>query len=205
MPTPRRAAPITVILFAICAATLLAQWAASSAEAKPAAAKVERGRHLVETIGCSDCHTPMRFDEKAGMPVPDRSRFLSGHPAGAPVPASLAEGTGLAIGVTATSFRLPFGVVYAANLTPDASGLEAWSEEMFVKALRTGRHMGGNGRPIYPPMPWPAFRNLGDDDLKAIYAYLRTVPPVRNDVPDVEVAPPAEAAIVRMNDAIAKH
>jgi hypothetical protein len=53
---------------------------------------------------------------------------------------------------------------------------------MFVRALRTGRHMG-TSREILPPMPWPAFRNLTDEDLKAIYAYLRSIPPVVNQVP----------------------
>jgi hypothetical protein len=62
---------------------------------------------------------------------------------------------------------------------------------MFVTALRTGRHMGVS-RPIMPPMPWPAFRNASDDDLKAIYAYLRTIKPIVNHVPDYQ--PPAATA-----------
>jgi hypothetical protein len=78
---------------------------------------------------------------------------------------------------------------YAANLTPDRNtGLGIWTEEMFVSAIRTGRHMG-TSREILPPMPWPAFRNATDDDLKSIYAYLRTLTPVTNHVPDVQ--PPA--------------
>ena len=61
-----------------------------------------------------------------------------------------------------------------------------------VNALKTGRHMGV-GRPIMPPMPWLAYSKMTDEDLKAIYAYLRTIPPRRNQVPDAIVAPPPAA------------
>jgi hypothetical protein len=78
------------------------------------------------------------------------------------------------------------------NITPDQNtGIGIWTEDMFVSALRTGRHMGVS-RPILPPMPWQAFRNLADDDLKAIYSYLRTITPVHNRVPEPMIA--AEAA-----------
>ena len=53
---------------------------------------------------------------------------------------------------------------------------------MFIKAMRTGRHMG-YGRPILPPMPWQDIGSLKDEDLKAIFAYLRTIRPVSNHVP----------------------
>jgi hypothetical protein len=77
-------------------------------------------------------------------------------------------------------------VSYAANLTPDQNtGLGIWTEEMFVGAIRTGKHMA-TSRPILPPMPWPAFRNFSDEDLKSIYAFLRTVKPITNHVPDVQ-------------------
>ncbi|HSD27027.1 MAG TPA: hypothetical protein VLL75_06955 [Vicinamibacteria bacterium] len=83
-----------------------------------------------------------------------------------------------------TAWAGPWGVSYAANLTPDENtGIGSWSEDTFVGALRTGRHMGVS-RPILPPMPWEAFRNLTDEDLRSIYAYLKTVPPVRNRVPE---------------------
>ena len=58
-----------------------------------------------------------------------------------------------------------------------------FSEEQFVQTLRTGRHQG-QGRQILPPMPWPLIGQMTDDDLKAIYAYLKQIPPVRNRVPD---------------------
>jgi hypothetical protein len=76
------------------------------------------------------------------------------------------------------------------NITPDRNtGIGIWTEEMFLSALKTGRHMGVS-RPILPPMPWSAFRNLTDEDLRSIFAYLRTIPAVHNRVPD-PVAPPA--------------
>ena len=82
-----------------------------------------------------------------------------------------------------TAWAGPWGITYAANLTPDANtGLGIWTEDMFVKALRTGRHMAA-GRKILPPMPWQNLAALDDDDLKAIYGYLRTIPPVSNQVP----------------------
>ena len=179
--------------FVAAAATAIAAMAGcNQAPAKPAsdkAAQVERGRLLVSIGGCNDCHTPMKFDADVGMPVPDMSRMLSGHPQGAPDPAGAPAGHDMGvIGATMTSFKLPFGTVYTANLTPDPeTGLGGWTEEMFLRAVRTGRHMGGNGRPILPPMPWPNVGQQTDDDIKAIFAYLRSIPAIRNDVPAPKV------------------
>jgi hypothetical protein len=108
-----------------------------------------------------------------------------------PPPPKLPDGPWLWIGAsTNTAFAGPWGVSYAANLTPDeGTGLGIWTEEMFVKAIRTGRHFG-TARPILPPMPWQVYRNLVDTDLKAVFAYLRTLPPIKNLVPDAVVAPP---------------
>src|SRR5689334_1265569 len=122
---------------------------ALAAEKLPApAARIERGRYLVTVMACNDCHTPMKLDEELKVPVPDMSRMLSGHPEGALDPSSEYKGTDmLIIGPTSTSFKLPFGVVYSVNLTPDkATGLGGWTEEMFLTSLRTGKHMGGSGR-----------------------------------------------------------
>jgi hypothetical protein len=77
----------------------------------------------------------------------------------------------------------PWGVTCSANLTPDQNtGLGLWTEEMFIAAMRTGKHMGA-GRPIMPPMPWFSVAELTDDDLRAVFAYLRSLPPVKNAVP----------------------
>jgi hypothetical protein len=119
-------------------------------------------------------------------PQPDMDRMLSGHPAEMkmPRPPEMGNGPWLWAGAaTNTAFYGPWGVSYAMNLTPDQNtGLGIWTEDMFVRALRTGRHMG-TSRQILPPMPWPAFSNMNDEDLKSIYAYLRSIPAIKNQVP----------------------
>jgi hypothetical protein len=148
------------------------------------AAKVQRGEYLVKIMGCNDCHTPWKMGPQG--PEPDMDRFLSGHPEQiGPLPNVKAAEPFLWSGFpTNTAFSGPWGVSYTFNLTPDQNtGLGIWTEEMFVSAIRTGRHMGVS-RPINPPMPWPAYRNATDDDLKAVYAYLRTIKPIVNHVPE---------------------
>ena len=157
-----------------------------TAQASSTTDRVKRGEYLVTTIGCGDCHTPLKMGAKG--PEPDLSRMLSGHPEQVgQLPAAAPQGPWMWSGAaTNTAFNGPWGVSYAANLTPDRNtGLGIWTEDMFVAALRTGRHMG-TSREILPPMPWPAFRNATDEDLKSIYAYLRTVKPIANHVPDVQ-------------------
>jgi hypothetical protein len=90
---------------------------------------------------------------------------------------------------TMTAFSGPWGMSFTANLTPDdETGLGRWTLENFKDTIRTGRHMG-RGRPILPPMPIPMYKNFNDADFAAIYAFLRTIPPVKNRVP--EPLPPA--------------
>lgn len=153
------------------------------------AEQVERGRGLVAFGMCSDCHTPVRPDPVTGAPIPDMSRFLAGHPEGGPLPGgTLGPQDNAIIGPTFTSFLLPFGTTYALNLTPDVdTGSGTWTEKMFVDIFRKGKHLGGDGRPVLPPMPWSFVATLSDDDLVAIFAYLRSLPPVRNYVPSPDV------------------
>jgi hypothetical protein len=116
--------------------------------------------------------------------------MLSGHPEEiGPLPhVNVPEPFVWASAGTNTAFVGPWGISYTFNLTPDQNtGLGIWTEDMFVKAIRTGRHMSV-ARPINPPMPWPAYRNATDEDLRAIYAYLRTIKPIVNHVPDYEPA-----------------
>jgi cytochrome c553 len=180
-----------IACLALCASGIIVAGAAAAGRADAAAqaeARVARGKYLVTIGSCNDCHTPWKFNPAKGAPEQDFSRRLSGHPAGAPDPASELKGHDMAvIGPTFTSFRMPFGVVYAANLTPDQSGLGGWTEEMFVNALRKGTHMGGDGRVILPPMPWPMIGQLSDEDLKSVFAYLKSVPAIQNEVPEHKV------------------
>jgi len=151
--------------------------------------QVARGKYLVTILACNDCHTPLKMGPKG--PEPDMSRFLSGHPEQVklPAPPKLDRGPWMWAGdATNTAFAGPWGISYARNLTPEKlTGIGIWTEDMFMKSLRTGRHWGV-GRPILPPMPWQAFGQMKDDDLRAIYAYLRTIKPVKNEVPDAVVA-----------------
>jgi len=151
---------------------------------------VDRGRYLVSILACNDCHTPWVMGPEG--PMPDMTRMLSGHPQDLvmPDPPALPEGPWLWLGAaTNTAYAGPWGVSYAPNITPsESSGIGIWTREIFVKALRTGKHWG-ESRPILPPMPWPAYARMTDEDLGAIYDYLRTIPPLENRVPDTRPAP----------------
>ena len=156
----------------------------TSPGAAPAADPVKRGEYLVTIGGCNDCHTPWKMGEKG--PEPDMSRMLSGHPEALVVHAAPTPGEGpwlVAAAATNTAWAGPWGVSFTANLTPDRdTGLGAWSEEIFINTMRTGKHWG-QSRPLLPPMPWFNYGKMSDEDLKAVFAYLRSIPPVRNAVP----------------------
>ena len=152
--------------------------------ANAATSPVERGRYLVATSACHDCHTPWKLGPKG--PEPDMSRMLSGHPANVDVPAAPAASPEwpTRASATMTAWAGPWGTSFTANLTPDqATGLGAWTKEEFVSTLRTGRHQG-RGRQILPPMPWPVYGQMTDADLEAIFAYLQTIPAIANKVPE---------------------
>jgi len=157
----------------------------ASAQDKPSRAQIERGRYLVTTSGCHDCHTPMKMG--ANGPEPDMSRMLSGHPDALTMPPAprLPEGPWLVVSAaTNTAFAGPWGVSFSANLTPDTmTGLGQWSLKDFQGTIRSGRHLG-RGREVLPPMPIPAYKHFNDADLAAIFAYLRSIPPVANRVPE---------------------
>lgn len=157
--------------------------AVAAAPAAGPEADVERGRYLVTLMGCHDCHTPKVMGEHG--PELDESRLLAGHPHGGELPPPPdPSGPWIASAIwDLTAWSGPWGLTFATNLTPDTSGLAAWDEEIFVAALRTGRHMG-QGRPILPPMPWEMYAQATDEDLKAIFAYLQSVPPIENLVPE---------------------
>lgn len=177
-------------IFAAAAGTKPAATGAKAASTRTSV--VERGKYLVAIGGCGDCHTPKRMTPEG--PVPDMTKRLAGYvdrgklapvPAATPGPAAWMAHTNGEL----TAWAGPWGVSFAKNLTPDENtGIGSWSEETFVKAIRTGKHMGVS-RPILPPMPWQDYSNMTDADLKAVYAYLKTIPPVHNPTP--EPIPPA--------------
>lgn len=152
--------------------------------------RVARGQYIVNTAGCHDCHTPWKVGPKG--PEPDMTLALSGHPESMKLPPPPKLGNGPWVWTAAgtnTAFAGPWGVSYTANLTPDKlTGLGIWTEDIFIKTIRTGRHWGVS-RPILPPMPWTVYRNMTDEDLKSVFAYLRTIKPIKNQVPE-PVPPP---------------
>lgn len=171
----RRRIPIAFALVVVLAFPAAAQ---SDAAKK----RIARGKYLVTIAGCHDCHSP-KVDEKA---TPDWS--LSGRPASTQAPSQTAGEIHTSMDLTAWSG--PWGISYAANLTPDPeTGLgRRYDEAKFIKAIRTGTKP--EGEPILPPMPWPMYSQMTDDDLKSVWAYLKTLKPVKNNV---RVAAPAAA------------
>ena len=158
--------------------------AAAPASAPASADLVAGGRYLVTIMGCNDCHTPYKMG-KTG-PEPDMTRMLSGHPEGMklPPPPKLEGPWGMVGSHTNTAWAGPWGISYSMNLTPDQNtGIGIWTEDMFIRAMRTGKHMG-TSRTILPPMPWPWYSKMRDEELKAVFAYLKSVPPIKNRVPD---------------------
>ena len=146
--------------------------AASAGAQQPS---VERGKYLVGITGCHDCHSP----KVKGM-TPDMTRALSGRPSTTALPS--ATTTEVHASLDFTAFVGPWGQTVASNLTPDeATGLgKRYSEATFIAAMRTGKKP--NGTMIQPPMPNEVYQNMTDDDLKSIFAYLRTIKPIRNAV-----------------------
>ena len=167
--------------------------------ATPNAARIKRGEYLVTLGGCNDCHTPWKMGAN-GVPEPDMTRMLSGHPEGMklPPPPKPVGPWMIAATATNTAWAGPWGISYTMNLTPDENtGIGIWTEDIFIRTMRSGKHMG-TSRPIMPPMPWFNYGKATDEDIKSVYAYLRSIPPIKNRVPDYEEPkgppPPAPAA-----------
>ncbi len=148
------------------------------------AEQVARGKYLVTIGGCHDCHTPWIMQPN-GQPGPDMSRALSGHPQQHQIKEPLdLKSKDFAVGIASsnTAFSGPWGVSFAANLTPDKmTGTGIWTFDIFKNTIRNGRHWGV-ARPLLPPMPWFNYREMTDEDLAAVFAYTRTLKPIRNEV-----------------------
>src|ERR1043165_6084507 len=148
-----------------------------------------RGAYLMSIGGGNDCHSP---HDLTGEVIPGRE--LTGHPEGAPgaswEPSMIEKGILFTISPTGTSFGGPHGVSYAANLTPDKeTGIGNLTAEGLIRSWRTGRHWKEN-RPILPLMPYESFANMTDEDIKALHAFLMSVPATKNRVPGAKVNPP---------------
>ena len=158
--------------------------------------QVKWGEHLVHVAGCNDCHTPKKMGPNG--PENDMSLMLSGHPAGAPAAdfdKNEAAKKGLIVTQTFTAWTGPWGVTYAPNLTSDSTGIGGWKEEQFIKCLHEKKWMGLEGtRPLMPPMSMMPATEMSDAELKAIFAYLKTTPPVKNVIPEADLLPPPPPA-----------
>src|SRR5262245_9386594 len=162
-------------IVATVAATALFASERTAAQQPSSDSSVERGRYLVRITGCHDCHSP----KIKGM-TPDLDRALSGRPSTTPLPTATKDEVHASPDLTA--WTGPWGFSVASNLTPDpTTGIGTrYNEASFISTMRTGKKP--NGTPIMPPMPSEVYQNMTDDDLRAIFAYLRTIKPIRNAV-----------------------
>jgi mono/diheme cytochrome c family protein len=125
--------------------------------------RVARGRYLAQHVSpCIECHSE-RLTDRYTMPIRPGT-----------------EGSG-GLDFSEGDFRL-----FSANITPDAeTGIGKWSDDEVLRAMREG--VRKDGEPIFPSMPYQLFREMSDDDARAIVAYLRTLPAVRKAVPKREI------------------
>jgi len=146
---------------------------------------VKHGEYLVTIMGCNDCHSPKRMGPNGPEIIPEL--MLSGAQSNTPMVKYDTSWTNKGFAIMypdMTSFAGPWGISFAGNLTPDPTGIGTWSEEQFKKAITEGKFKGLDGtRMLLPPMPWEGFAVLKDDDIKAIFAYLKSLTPVKNAVP----------------------
>ncbi|TDO29309.1 c-type cytochrome [Sediminibacterium goheungense] len=160
---------------------------------------IARGKYLVTVSGCNDCHSPKIMTQLG--PVPDSTKLMSGYPSERGIP-TLSEAIAkdqnwMKMSPDATVFVGPWGITFGVNLTPDeTTGIGNWTEDVFVKTIRTGKHLGQEGgRPVMPPMPWYMIAKMTDEDLSSVYHYLMSLPPIKNPVP--APIPPTEIKIVK--------
>lgn len=143
---------------------------------------ITRGKYLTTIGGCNDCHSPKVI--APGGIEPDTTRLMSGHPQDEILNPIIKTQDWLVFNNNFTAFVGPWGISYAANLTPDDTGIRHWKFEQFETAIRKGKSKGLiNNRSLLPPMPWQMYQHLTDDDLRAVFTYLKSLPPVNNLVP----------------------
>jgi mono/diheme cytochrome c family protein len=135
--------------------------------------QVQRGKYLVQLLGCGSCHTNGALEGS-----PDNDRALAG------------SGIGIAY-TNPLEHRFP-GVVFPSNITPDAeTGIGDWSDSQMANAIRSG--IGRHGGRSIAVMPWQGYAMISEDDLQSIVSYLRSIEPVKNRVP-AAVAPGTRAS-----------
>lgn len=146
--------------------------------------QIEKGKYLVEIMGCRDCHSPKTMTAQG--PASDIAKDLSGHPESMPIGKINKESLKdwVLFNMMNTAAVGPWGITFSANLTSDATGIGTWSEEQFIIALTEGKSKGIRAaRPLLPPMPWQNYINIKKEDAIAIFAYLKSTKPINNVVP----------------------
>ena len=146
---------------------------------------VKRGRYLMVMARCDTCHTP---SDRWGRPVP--SLYLAG---GAPFPCLDLSKPGWP--------ALPTGRVHSGNLTPDLeTGLGGWTQDAFVAMFASWRGKNGAARALAVAngdfnsfMPWLEYADMRDEDLRAVYVYLRSLAPVKHAVVKFEAPVPVSS------------
>jgi mono/diheme cytochrome c family protein len=162
MKSPRRTLRVFVAWVCVAVGAVILVWLgfnmAARQQAPPRSTgatqqpSVERGEYLVHVANCVSCHTA-----KAGVPFGGGRAFR-------------------------TNYGL-FGDIYSSNITADRdTGLGSWTEEDFIKAMRSGIAPGG--RRLFPAFPYTAFTKLATSDIRSIYIYLRTLPAVHSAPPE---------------------
>lgn len=146
---------------------------------------IKQGQHLVTIMGCNDCHSPKKMGASGPEVIPDL--LLSGYPSDRPVvkfdSKLIKEGFPM-LYPDLTAAAGPWGISFAGNLTPDDTGIGNWTEEQFKKAITEGKFKGLDGsRTLLPPMPWQNLKSLTNDEIHAIFMYLKSIKPVKNIVP----------------------
>ncbi len=144
-----------------------------------------RGKYLVEMIGCHDCHSPKKMGERGPELISELA--FSGFQANSELPMmnkQALENGWMLMNPDLTAFVGPWGISYAANLTPHDTGMGSWNFEQFKRAMVEGKYKGQkDGRMLLPPMPWQNFKEVEEEDLRAMYNYFKSLKPVDNVVP----------------------
>ncbi len=182
-----RITAITILILTLTALNCIYTLAEGTDAGSTEDSAIARGKQLVAEGNCGFCHTPLVETKEGAVPAPGKT--LSGSPAGMELPQMPAadidseEWLKFLGTLDNTVWAGPWGLSFAANITPDpATGIGKWTEEIFIETMRSGKHIDLK-RDIRPPMPWQDYSKLSDEDLKAIFAYLMTLDPVANPVP----------------------
>ncbi len=176
---------LTLLTFSSCSKTIEADKEKTPIAVKDSAEMVEYGKYLVTITGCNDCHTPKKMGPKGPELIPEL--LLSGYQSNRPVATFDNEKAmqGFAqMNEDMTAAAGPWGISFAANLTPHETGIGSWTFEQFKTALTKGKFKGmENGRMLLPPMPWFNYAEMKDEDVRAIYLYLQSIQPIENVAP----------------------